>query len=254
MPKSRGLTGFLIILLTVTAATFLGVLQGRVQGSKNSNRAGVQSKDREGRNFRGRFPVVDYEGETQLGDRQQEERKNKGRRYDKFGLVRKNSSTDIEETVREVRRQGVVEAIPSTQSTAVVVGDVQESRGYLSNDKSGVYTEMLVRVVEVLKSDGSAGLATGNTISADRPGGTVRYRNGHERLYRVFGLNMPRVSGRYVLFLNRDEGELNYRIVTGYELGADGVIPLDVAPEFGAYKGMEAEAFLKTVRDTIARS
>jgi hypothetical protein len=148
----------------------------------------------------------------------------------------------------------VIEAIPAEQSTAVIIGEVQESKAYLSNDKSGVYTEVLIRIDEVLKSDGSIGLVAGNAISADRPGGIVRYPNGHERLYRIFGLNMPQIIGRYVLFLNKGEGDINYRIVTGYELKAAGVVPLDVAPKFDAYRGMEAGMFLKAVRKAIAHS
>lgn len=254
MPKSRGITGALIILFAITVTASLGVLSGRVQGSKSSNRATSRPKDREGSDFRNRFPVVDYEAETQVGEQEREERKNKSRRYDRSGLVRKDSSTEIEETVREVRGQGVIEAIPVGQSTAVIIGEVRASEAHLSNDKSGVYTEVLVRVVEVLKSDGSTGLAASNAVSADRPGGIVRYRDGRQRLYRIFGLNMPQVSGRYVLFLNRGEGDPNYRIVTGYELGGEGVKPLDVAPAFDDYKGMDAATFLKAVRDAITRS
>jgi hypothetical protein len=254
MLKSRGVTGALIILLALTAAASLSVLQGQMQGSRNSNRAASPSKDGEDKNFRGRFPVVAYNDETQPEERQREERKKKGRRYDKSGLVARNSSPEIEETVREVYGQKVIDALPAEQSTAIVLGEVQGLQAHLSNDKSGVYTEVLVRVDEVLKSDGSAGLALGSTISADRPGGIVKYPNGHERLYRIFGLNIPRASGRYVLFLNRDEGDLNYRILTGYELGAGGVEPLDVAPNFDAYKGAETETFLKAVRGAIAHS
>ena len=254
MPKSRAVSGALVILLTVTEATSLGVLQGRVQEPKTSNRMAPPSKDRGGRNFRGRFPVVDYESGPQSGDRHGEERKNKGRRYDKSGLVRRSSSAGIEETVREVRGQDTIEAIPAGRSGAIIVGEVQGARAFLSNDKSGVYTEVLVRVDEILKSDGSAWLAAGNVITADRPGGIVRYPNGRERLYRIFGLNMPLAGGRYVFFLDRGEGDPNYRIVTGYELGADGVEPLDVAPHFDAYKGAHSEKFLQAVRDPIARS
>jgi hypothetical protein len=254
MINVKRITAALTLLLIVTIASSLAVLQSQGQKPAGTNGAAPQSKDREIPGFRERFPVVDYDAEAQLLDQQRGERKNKNKRYDKLGLVKKSSSTGIEETVREVYGQDAVEAIPAGQSRAIIVGEVQASKAHLSNDKTGVYTEVLVRVDEVLKNDGSAGLLSGNTLATDRPGGIVKYPNGHERLYRILGLNMPRVRNRYVLFLTREDGEPNYRIITGYELGADGVVPLDVSPKFDAYKGWNEALFLKTVRDAIARS
>jgi len=253
MLRSRWVTAFLIVLLVVTAASSLAVLQGHVQGTQNSNRPVPRTRDGEGTSSRSRFPVVAYESEAQPEDRQPEERKNKNRRYDKKGLVSKSSSKTVTQTVREIYGLKAPEAIPTGQSKAIIVGEVQSSKAHLSNDKSGVYTEILIRVDEILKNDGT--LVAGNEVGVDRPGGVVRYPDGHERLYRDFGIGMPRVGGRYVLFLDRGDGEPNFRVVTVYELGGpEGVTPLDVGRQFDAYKWTSEEAFLEAVRKAIAGS
>ena len=250
MFRSRWVTAFLIVLLAVTAASSLAALQGNVQGTQNLNRPVPRTKDGEGADFRRRFPVVDYESEGQPGNRQSEERKNKNRRYDKVGMVAKSTSKGVTESVREEYGREVFKALPIERSKAIIIGEAQSSKAYLSNDKSGVYTEILIRVEEVLKNDGT--LVPGNEVGVDRPGGVVRYPDGHERLYRLFGLGMPRVGGRYVLFLDRGDGEPNFRLVTGYELAPDGATPLDVGAQFDTYKWMSEEAFLEAVRHAVA--
>lgn len=252
MFRSRWVTAFLIVLLVVTVASSLAVLQGHVQGTQNSNREVPPTRDGEAPDFRKRFPVVAYESEAQSGDQQPEERKNKSKRYDKMGLVAKRTSKGVTESVREEYGREVLKALPMERSKAIIIGKAQAARAYLSNDKSGVYTEILIHVDEVLKNDGT--LVQGNEVGVDRPGGVVRYPDGHKRLYRLFGLGMPRVGGRYVLFLDRGDGEPSFRVVTGYEFGPDGVTPLDVGTQFDAYKGMSEEMFLGAVRNAIAGS
>lgn len=134
-----------------------------------------------------------------------------------------------------------------------MIGEVEAVSGHLSNDKSGVYTEFVIRVGKVLKGIGDNDVTAGQTLSADRPGGFVKYPDGHKRLYRLFGMNMPRRARRYVLFLGAPQDSPNYRIVTGYELTAEGVVPLDVASHFDAYKGLDEATFLNTVRQAIGQ-
>jgi hypothetical protein len=46
----------------------------------------------------------------------------------------------------------------------------------------------------------------------------------------------------------------DYVIITGYELGTDGVMPLDNSRQFERYQGETENDFLKVLRDAVSRS
>jgi hypothetical protein len=46
----------------------------------------------------------------------------------------------------------------------------------------------------------------------------------------------------------------DYSILTGYELGTEGVVPLDNSRQFQVYQGQNEADFLKAVRDAVSRS
>jgi hypothetical protein len=63
---------------------------------------------------------------------------------------------------------------------------------------------------------------------------------------------MPAVGGRYAFFLSSlDE---DYVIITGYELGAEGVMPLDNSRQFERHQGENENDFVKELRDAVSRS
>jgi hypothetical protein len=128
-----------------------------------------------------RLPEADYNAPDTSDPEQPSRRRAKNSRHDKKGLVVKDSGTRI--MVTDVLHEGKERwPIPAGESDAILVGEVQGRRTFLSNDKSGVYTELTVEVVEVLKGDPSQ-LILGGKITAERTGGVVRYPNGHRRLY-----------------------------------------------------------------------
>ncbi|HVF56647.1 MAG TPA: hypothetical protein VM934_10885 [Pyrinomonadaceae bacterium] len=250
-----------VVIVTgmVTLATLRNVNQNllldRQQKSVGANQRTSPSKDRQGEDFENQFPVVDYDAPLPTEDGKRKEREKKSQRYDRFGIVSKRPSNEvIVESVLDNRWQEGVAALPTAQSVAIIIGKVQEVTAHLSSDKSGIYTEAVVHVEEILKEDSAGKLSASSEISVSRPGGFVRYPNGHKRLYRVFGMNMPRPGRRYVLFLSNPEQSQNYDVVTGYELNSHEITPLDVASHFDIYKGMDEAVFLKTLRDAIAQS
>ncbi|HST53267.1 MAG TPA: hypothetical protein VLJ61_14750 [Pyrinomonadaceae bacterium] len=146
-----------------------------------------------------------------------------------------------------------IAGLPIAQSSVIIIGEALSANTHLSNNKNGVYTEFSVRINEILKSDNPA-LIPNSILSVDRPGGFVRYPDGHKLLYRIFGLNMLRVNKHYLLFLDNTEQSPNYQVLTGYEMTANGISPIDVAPQFDAYKGMDGISFAQTVRDAIKQN
>ena len=111
-----------------------------------------------------------------------------------------------------------------------------------------VFSNFEVRVDEVLKGH----LNIGTVINIQRVGGFVKYPGGRKVLFRLIGNGMPGVGSRYVFFLNVVDED--YTILTAYELAAEGVVPLDNATQFQAYKGVSEISFTATLRDAISRA
>ncbi|HXG66548.1 MAG TPA: hypothetical protein VNO70_15720 [Blastocatellia bacterium] len=144
-------------------------------------------------------------------------------------------------------------ALPAAQSDAVVRGEVIDAQAYLSNDKTGIYSEFTVRIGEVLKDFQQAPIADDQQITVEREGGAVKFSSGRIQRYSIANQRMPRVGRQYVLFLKYNEEGKDYSILTGYEIRRGRVIPLDALAQFAAYKNSEEVSFLNAVKDAIAR-
>jgi hypothetical protein len=143
-------------------------------------------------------------------------------------------------------------ALPTAESDAVLSGRVLAANGYLSNDKTGAYSEFTIIIEEVLKRDGRSSLEPGTSIIAEREGANVQLPSGRIVRTGFAGEGMPRIGRQYVLFLKyNDQGE-DYHIVTGYELRNERVFPLDMGEPFSIYKDADTGTFLNTVHQAVA--
>lgn len=228
-------TILLIFLIFIAAITAFAALQH--QSPTNQPQSSKIEEDPS--------PIVDYaESKSNKSDFK---RLSKGKRYDE-GTVQKYGTPDGLVTHFNDWEFNVP-AIPAGMSDAVVVGTVVSSTAYLSQDATGVYSEFTIQVHEVLK-DRSRNISTNTSLAVDRAGGRVRYPSGDIVKYIVDGQSTPRVNKRYVLFLKLEDHD--FSILTGYELGAGGVSPLDrVVETFKKYKGVSESAFLNQVRNAI---
>ena len=143
-------------------------------------------------------------------------------------------------------------ALPTDESDAVLSGRVVAANGYLSNDKTGAYSEFKIIIEEVLKINGRSSLVSGNSIIAEREGAAVQLPSGRIVRTGFAGARMPGIGRQYVLFLKyNDQGE-DYHIVTGYELRNERVFPLDSGERFSIYKEADASTFLNAVHQAVA--
>jgi hypothetical protein len=153
-------------------------------------------------------------------------------------------------------------AIPVTESDAILVGDIVGANAFLSTDKTSIYSEFNVLVLEVIK-DSSATITTGAPVTIERSGGALRFPSGKVLIRGLLGKPLPLISRRYVFFLKRNtEGE-DFSIITAYELRGGQVFPLDGTSPKGdvvapfalhqKYKGVDGSTFLITVR-TLTQS
>lgn len=245
-----------VIVVIATIANVLGSLRSSQESSAQTNNV-QKTPPREKRDrieFESQFPVADYDPLEEFDTEKKTKRKLKSERYDKRPrLVTDELPIDDGEESMLIAHFDSIAGLPAKESEIVVVGEVLDAQAYVSNNKKGIYSEFTIRIDEILKNN-SKNITRGASISVDREGGFVRYKNGKKRLYRIGGQLMPRVGRQYVLFLKNLEKSPNYEIITGYELKADGVANLDGSPQFIAYRGMDETAFMKAVREAIEQS
>lgn len=206
-------------------------------------------------------PVVDYGGQV-TGSKTTRLRSLRGNRHDKQGPKAIEELPVGTEPLPEIDHWlSRLPAFPVTKSNLIVVGEVLRAKAYLSNDKSGVYSEFDIRVDDILKDDGGW-LAGGNLLVAERSGGAVRFPSGRVQRYRSLHQGTPQIGRRYVLFLKRGNEAQGFLILTGYELREGYVVPLDGQDAgrqktnlaFAAYDGAEEEMFLNSLREAISQT
>jgi hypothetical protein len=153
-------------------------------------------------------------------------------------------------------------ALPAGGGDAVVIGEVEGARAYLSEDKANVYSEFAVRINDVLKNSPASPLSPGDSTAMIRFGGGVRFPSGKVIRVGFGGKPLPRRGLQYLFCLRHNEAEQDYLIVTAYELRSGRVIPLDgidldgsLVEELSAhqkYSGADEGEFLRGVREAIA--
>jgi hypothetical protein len=200
--------------------------------------------------LRSNYPTVDYEERESSDPRLREVQRARKQRHNHRPIVAKEPSPKDVEVASFYEGQFDFPALPFEKSDLVALVSVLRAEAHMSEDKSSVYSEFDVRVLEIFKPLESK-LSAGQDLTIERDGGIVKYPNGQQIRYRITNAGMPKAGGRYVMFLNRIPDSDVYRILTGYELDLKGVHPLDFSPQFETYKNFEENAFLKALRNSL---
>jgi hypothetical protein len=255
------------VLVTLGAAMLMAFQsQGQNKSKEKKNAVVLRRQDQTAlppteQQIADQLPIADAIAPEPIDPDKRARKRTKGKRYDNSG------SEPIKEAPYPYQRTWSTHwwkglpAIPTTQSDIILIGEIMDAQAYLSNDKTGIYSEFTVRATEVLKNDGNASLYPGSTITVERFGGAVKFPSGVIQRYKTRNQRMPLTGSQYVLFLKRTDQEQDFSIITGYELREQRVIPLDGSGiedgeklPFDDYQGADVPSFLKTVRDAIAQS
>lgn len=176
-------------------------------------------------------------------------RSSRNSRYDK------SASKPIDQLPPEATSSGLVSewdahlpALPTAQSDAIILGEILDAGAFLSNDKTGAYSEFTVNVSEVFKNSGSL---KGGRLTIERQGAKVELPSGRIFDVEVIGQRMPQVGHRYILFLTYNKETRDYSILTGYEIAGEKVSPLDTIQKFAAYENVDAKSFLSDLESAI---
>ena len=194
-----------------------------------------------------RYPVVDAEESLPTDSAKLAKLKKRQKRYNEFVFA--NPAADTGGVTIFPERNFDFPTLPIKESEVIVVGQVLDAQAHRSENQRSVFGDYEIRVDEVLKG---SGMTAGTAITVERVGGFVKYPNGRKVLFNLMGHGAPSVGARYVFFLNIVDDD--YSIVTGYELSASGVVPLDHSKQFYDYAGQNEPTFLETLRDAISKS
>lgn len=246
--KNVWLVCVVIIALVITAAA---ALNRRQQSQPAANRPDGANEVQ--------WPVTDHAPPSPSDPNERTERLAKNSRYDKRGPQPiQESSSHYERSWTGHWWRGIP-GIPTAQSSVVLVGQITDAHAYLSNDRTGVYSEFTVRVDEVIKNEGPESISAGDSINTERFGGGVRFPSGRIQVHKPRGQGAPRVGRQYVLFLKDIEQGQGLYLVTGYEIRGRRIMPIDgrtveggEKTPFDKYKDFDAVAFLAKVRDAVA--
>lgn len=196
------------------------------------------------------FPTAEFNEAEPTDPLKRAQRKQKQKRKNGLGLVSKNPEPNMGGGLFLPHNQFDVPGLPVEQSSVIAVGDVLQAEAHLSEDKTSVYSEFTIRLIDVLKADSAL---PGSEMIVERLGGYVRYPDGRKLLYRVGTGGMPRVGGRYLFFL-KPTPELDYTILTGYEFSDKGVSALDSSAQFEKYNGYTSDALRNLITETLNNS
>jgi hypothetical protein len=199
-----------------------------------------------------KFPIADLHAPLPIDPSERARRQAKGKKYNNKHAP-KLEQVDGVYVVNE--SLPTLSALPIENSSAVILGEIKDAKAYLSEDGTAVYSEFIVNIQSVLKDSGE-GLSVGSLTEAQRYGGRLRLPSGKIVTASVDHQDMPRVGGKYVLFLTGNEAE-GFSILSGYELRGGKVHPLDsIRPThpMAQYKGRDESTLLNDLFSVLSNS
>lgn len=146
---------------------------------------------------------------------------------------------------------------PASISAAVVIGTVLDAKGFVSDDRTYVYSDYQIQVDDILKQDTAAKLVVGRRLVASRTGAAVYFTSGHITHYVTLGRGQPKVGKQYLFFLLRPDPDIaEYDICYGaaYELSDGRALPLDDEHHYRGLEDADASRLIKKIRDGITSS
>lgn len=202
------------------------------------------------------IPILNYSSANQRDLVPQAIRQIRNSYYDGRGIAL-DESPDIDPLPINSHWWVDMPALPVFKSDAVILGEVTDAQAYLSNDKTGIYSEYTVRIADIFKKDQANVLTPNIPIAAIRQGGAIRFDSGRIQQYLISFQGIPQVGMQYVMFLKRNTEDQSYSIITAYKVEAGHIYPLDGEDTelvCSKYKAADMNAFLNEVREAIAKS
>ena len=203
------------------------------------------------------FPLEDQQNLAEIDP----ERKKKNAGYDKLRSVKDPNGLDISETERKSHWYVGFPAIPITKSDLIISGKVTKATAFLSNDKTGIYSEFEVEVEKIIKNNEKSPISVGKAVQVERVGGQVRFPSSQVVKYVTYGQGLPQEEENYIFFLSYDAQRQSYRILTGYEIRGGRIYALDGRNAVGGgevkfsmdeFNGYEESIFIDKINKSLS--
>jgi hypothetical protein len=141
------------------------------------------------------------------------------------------------------------EALPAKSSELVAIGHVTSAQGFVTPDKTGVYSEFSITVDRVLKGNQTFSQAT---VIGIRRGGQVHFPSGHTTDFLFKGVGYPKQGPSYLFFLHQEPTSTDFEMMTAYELNGTKVSAIDNVDPFIQFDGLNQGTFLEIVKTNIS--
>jgi hypothetical protein len=155
------------------------------------------------------------------------ERETKNAKYDNWKWVQPKISNEETKAGLINHWQLGISALPFDKCDAVIIGVVNSHQAFLSNDKTGIYSEFSVKIETVIKDNQLNTVEKNQSVTIQRAGGKVIYSSDKAMSYMISGQDMPRLNGKYAFFLKYDLNTKCYFILTAYEFLDGKILSLD---------------------------
>lgn len=218
----------IFIITVISAALFIGTLvtlAGRSQDNKQNPRKtdeGSLAKQIDD----GATPIVDLQSPDTSDRVDKNNRRIKNARHDNSGSDKTRPIPNINGVLSEPERRAGFSDIPVAKSDLIIEAVVSESHAFISNDKTGIYSEFTLLASKPAKWTTGLGVNLNDRIVGERFGGKIKYPSGQITRWRTAREGIPIIGKRYLFFLAKVDQD-TYEILTAYEIQGDTVVPLD---------------------------
>ncbi len=207
-------------------------------------------------------PIVDFDNPSAVDRIDKNARKLKNARHDKSGPVKIDSYPNAGEVRSDPEPRAGFSDLPAGKSDIIVEAVVGDSKAFLSEDKTGVYSEFTILVSKILRVAPGFSINLGDKIIAERFGGKVRYPSGQVVRWRISWEGVPIVGKKYLFFLAKADQDSS-KLLTAYEIQGNRIFALDGsrtksgrqgASIFDRHNGEDVDIFMGEVEKAINNS
>ena len=252
----------IFIITVISAALFIGslvALAGRSQDNKQ-NRRKVDDSSLAKQIDDEATPIVDLQNPDTSDRVDKNNRRIKNARHDNSGPDKSRPLPSAGDVVGYPEWRAGFSDLPVASSDLIVEAVVSESHAFLSNDKTGVYSEFTLLVAKSPTFTTGLGVNVNDRVVGERYGGKIKYPSGLSNRWRNARQGIPIIGKRYLFFLAKVDQD-TYKILTAYEIKGDTVSPLDGsrtepgerlgASIFDKHNGENLDSFMAEVSQAI---
>jgi hypothetical protein len=238
---NQKLTIISVSLLTLFLIAMFAAFRQQAQDKFPFEQNDIIQKQQKGSNLND-FPVVDF-SQSLLTEEDNIERKEKSKYFNKSNGRKIEENKKILEVTEAESWIESLPAIPVDKSDIILVGTINDSRAYLSEDKTNVYSEYTATVEDILYKKETTSSNYNEVISIMREGGRVKFESGHIQTYHLSGQGTPIKGNKYLMFIKELPSQQGAILLTAYKIIKGKIYPIDNVTSHLSLNGASIQVF-----------